>query len=853
MRIASILAIIIFAASTLQASERATFGLTGSPVQDTTAASGKAAKDTTRSQSAIDTVVTYSAADSIVYSIANREMFLYKKGNMKYRDFKLDAGQIGINWTTAILNAEGVKDTADKIIEKPVFTEAGETYDGSHVAYDFKSQKGRITLANTDIDNSYYHGKLIKKYAKNAMYIENGRFTTCDNTPPDYYFQSSKMKLVINKTIIAEPIIMYVDGVPVFAIPFGVFPAKSGRRSGIITPSFGETANAGRYLSHLGYFWAINDYSDLTTTLDWYTRGGYDVRSGLRYALRYYFNGSLYGAYSYRYNGEPGDPGRTVQKNWDLQFTHDQTIDPSTRIVANVSMSSSNYFRTTSIDYGQILQQNLVSDVTLFKTWEGSGNSFSINIHRDQNLGTGSISSSLPNLTLSHSQSYPFRSAAHENASPNQLAWYELIGYSYNGQFLNNSSKIVDTTNHTVTKTSSYGAQHSISISAAPKAGYFTISPFMSVTDKMYGVRTVYGDVPNAEGEDSVFTRPQHGFYNVGYFNTGVSASTRLFGLVAPHMFGIAAFRHTFQPSLTFSYQPDFSQPFWRYYGHYDSLDGQSVKYDYYSSSAFGGAPAGTFAGLQLSINNNFEMKTMPSDTSQVEKKYQLLNLGLGLSYNFAAKGQTLPLSELSVNYRTNVGGKVDIGGNSSFNFYQYDAALERRVNRFLWSDGELPDMTNFSLSISTTLQGKSTKREETNQTPTQQSDSVKATQQYDAFYNETPRPNLNIPWNLDLGFNYGITKPYPGSFNTYATVSYNLGFNLTKNWKIGFTGGYDFIAHQMTIPTVTVYRDLHCWEMNLTWNPIGYYRGFNLVIRIKASQLRDIKITKREDTIVGY
>ncbi len=851
MRITSLIVAVILAASALHASERTSSDFPPFPVQDTTKAA--AAKDTTASKSAIDTVVTYSAADSIVYSISNHEMSLYKKGNMKYRDFKLDAGQIGINWTTAILNAEGIKDTSDKTIEKPVFTQAGETYDGSHVAYDFKTQRGRISLANTEIDRSYYHGELIKKFSKDAMYIQNGRFTSCDKKNPDYYFQSSKMKLVINKTIIAEPIIMYIDGVPVFAIPFGVFPAKSGRRSGIITPSFGETANSGRYLSHLGYFWAINDYSDLTTTIDWYTRGGFDLRSGLRYTLRYYFNGSLYGAYSNRYNGEPGDPGRTVQKNWDLQFTHDQTIDPTTRLVANVSMSSNNYFRTTSINYGQILQQNLVSDVTLFKTWEGAGNSISINVHRDQNLGTGSISANLPNITFSHSQSYPFRSAAHADASPNQLAWYEMIGYSYNGQFLNTTSKTVDTTSHTITRSSSYGAEHSISISAAPKAGYFTISPFVSVTDKMYGSRTTYGDAPSSTGTDSIFTQKERGFYNIGYFNTGLSASTRLFGLMEPNMFGIAAFRHTFQPSLTLSYQPDFSRPFWNYYGHYDSLNGHSASYDYYANTAFGGAPAGTFAGLNLSINNNFEMKTMPGDTSQTEKKYQLLNLGLGLSYNFAAQGQALPLSELSMNYRTNVGGKIDIGGSSSFNFYQYDAALGRRINRFLWSEGQLPDMTNFSLSVSTSLQGPRKKQEGSNQTASQQSDSLKSLQQYDAFYNETPKPDLNIPWNLDLGLDYGISKPTPATVSKYATLRFNLGFNLTENWKIGFTGGYDLIQHQMTIPTVTVYRDLHCWEMNLTWNPIGYYRGFNLVIRIKASQLRDIKITKREDTIVGY
>ncbi len=255
----------------------------------------------------IDSVVTYSASDSVVYSIDNRRMMLYKKSVMSYKDFKLNAGEVEINWDTSILTAQGRKDSADKIVEQPIFNDGGETYKSSHVTYDFKTQKGRVNVANTEIDQSYYHGELIKKFGKDVLYIDNGRFTTCDHPDPDYYFQSSKMKLIINDRIVAEPIIFYLDGVPVFALPFGVFPSKAGRRSGIITPAFGESANSGRYLSHFGYFWAINDYSDLTTTADWYTRGGYQLRSGLRYNVRYYLSGSIMGAYSSRYTGQPGE------------------------------------------------------------------------------------------------------------------------------------------------------------------------------------------------------------------------------------------------------------------------------------------------------------------------------------------------------------------------------------------------------------------------------------------------------------------------------------------------------------------------------------------------------------------
>ncbi len=523
-------------------------------------------------------------------------------------------------------------------------------------------------------------------------------------------------------------------------------------------------------------------------------------------------------------------------------------------------MSSSNYYKNTSIDYDQILQQNLVSDASLFKTWESSGNSFSMNVHRDQNLQNGSISATLPSVTFSHSTSYPFKSDEHTGDASDQLAWYELIGYSYSGQFENVSSKTWDTTAAgDYDRSNLYGAQHSISISASPKAGFITISPFVSVTDKMYGWRTVLSkDLPNVDGNDSLVYVKQPGLNNIGYYSAGISASTRLFGIMQPNIFGITAFRHTLQPSITFTYEPDFSKPSWNYWGQYTALNGSRKRYDYYSQGIYGGSPSGTVAATSFSISNNFEMKTRSTDTSETENKIQLLNLDLSSAYNFAA--DSMNLSPLTASYRTNIAQKFDIGGGATFNFYKFDttSTVRSRINKFLWSEGKLPDMTDFSFSLSTSLHGE---RKQTSAAAQSQhtldslgeQDSLKSLQQYNGFYQQIESPDLSIPWNLSFGITYNRSRPAPDILTQSASLNMQLSFNLTENWKIGFNGGYDMLQHQIVVPTVTVYRDLHCWEMNFRWNPIGYYRGFNLEIRIKAPQLQDIKVTKREDTLVGY
>ncbi len=75
--------------------------------------------------------------------------------------------------------------------------------------------------------------------------------------------------------------------------------------------------------------------------------------------------------------------------------------------------------------------------------------------------------------------------------------------------------------------------------------------------------------------------------------------------------------------------------------------------------------------------------------------------------------------------------------------------------------------------------------------------------------------------------------------------MSGSLNFSPTEKWRFSVSTSYDFLSKQISAPYVTAYRDLNSWEMNFNWYPLGTYKGFNLEIKIKAPQLRDIKITK--------
>lgn len=824
--------------------------------RDTSNVRQPAARDSVVStKSGVDTVVTYLAKDSIVYSLNTRFMNLYGKSELKYRTIGLKAERVDVNWDSATLNAVGIPDTArsakKKFIGSPVLVDGGETYNGSRIGYNFRTQKGKITLGETEIEKGYYHGEAIKKVEKDVLYVAGGRYTTCDAPEPHYYFYSPKMKVMLRDHIVAEPVYFYIADVPVFALPFGVFPNQSGRRSGIIAPAYGSDERRGHYLSHFGYYWAMNDYMDLSSTFDWFTRGGWLNRSMFRYALRYDFTGSVSVNFTNLFTGESGDPNRTEQRDYNIRISHNQQIDPTTRADVNFTFASGSFFRNTSSNINEILQQNIVSNATISKSWDDGSRSLTVDIYRDQNLSTNDVGERLPSFSFNQGQFFPFRKSSRSRSqsadASGEYSWYEMIGVSYSAQGQLNRTVVHTTVDSTIVeqRNERAGINHQVSVNASPKLGHFTIAPFISYTEKWYN-RSIR--------RDSLGSYDVNGFQAVRVFSTGVSASTRFFGIVQPQIFGITSVRHTVTPSLTLSYQPDFSDPRFGYYGSYVDTTGQTIRYDKFENSAYGGASAGRQANLGLSIGNNFEMKVRSDDTVQQERKIQLMNIGANIGYNFAA--DSLRLSPLSLSYRTDIGNILSLSAGTTHDFYVFDPASHRRINKFVWTKGQyFPDLTSISFSASTTLSGEKKQKSSTSSIPqgvlqeqervSGQVGSSVTPSTYSGLFGEES-PDFDIPWNLTLSYTFSQNQADPTQKTRSSSVNATLSFNLTERWKFSTGGSYDFVRNEFAAPSVNIYRDLHCWEMNFSWFPIGFYRGYRLELRIKAPQLQDLKVTKQ-------
>lgn len=792
--------------------------------------------DTARQvNSDINNIINYTAKDSAIFDINSQKVFLFNNATLDYDDLKLKAGIIVIDRQRNLLESYGIPDSSreGKFIQTPIMNQGSDKYEGSKLTYNFKNKQGTISMGISDAEVGYYYGEKIKKVTPEVYFIKNGLYTTSTNKEePEYYFFSPKMKIIPKDKVIAQSVFLYIEGVPVFWIPFAVFPDRAGRSSGLIMPTYGNDSRYGVYFSRFGYFWAPNDYFDIAATGGYFFKGRTDVNARLRYALRYKFSGNIDAGFSHIRLGESNDPDKYSSDEWIINLVHNQTINPTTSLNGNLSfLSGKSYYNNSSNNLSDLLRQNAVSNLTLSKYWEEKPYSLTLNFYRDQNLQNGDVRQSFPSVLFNVSETYPFRKGY---LASKGAKLYEFLSFSYNAAGRYDYSKLTVLNAlglDSITRDERQGIQQNLNIRFTPQTKYFTIYPYFNYTELWYSksIRKNFNPADSTVNVETV-----KGFKTLRYFQMGVSMNTKLIGIISTKFWGIKGIRHTLTPSITYVYRPDFSSDKWGYYGKYTDANGNIIKYSYFEREIFGSASAGESQSINFNIGNIFEMKTKQTDTS--DNKFQLFNLNAGVNYNFAA--DSLKWSEITTDFRTQIGGILNIGGSATFNLYKFDKSVNSRINTFLLSsDGKLADLTSFNVNISTGFNfGLSSKEAE------KSIDSTKSSKM------DYPRIKYNIPFTGGLNFNFSESKPTPDVIYRNSNLSGSLAFSLTENWKFTFSASYDIINHQISAPYFTAYRDLKSWEMNFNWYPTGYYRGFRFEVRIKAPQLNDIKYTKQSN-----
>ena len=352
-----------------------------------------------RRKNGIDSPVEYSAEDSLTYEAASGLAHLYGDSKVKYQNMDLQSDKIYMSLDSSLVHATGSFDsTANGLKGTPVFKMGNDEYQSDTMAFNFKTKKGLISSVYTQQEEGFLTSELSKRGADGEMFLQHGRYTTCDDPHPDFYLAMSRAKVRPGKDVVFGPTYLVVADVPLpLAIPYGFFPFTKSYSSGLIMPTYGDETERGFYLRDGGYYFAINDKMDLKLIGEIYTKGSWGLSAASNYRKRYRYSGSFMASYQNTINGEKNMPDYSKQTSFKVVWSHrqDAKANPYSQLSANVNFATSSYERNnlTSMYNPQTLTQSTrTSSVSWSTTFSSIGMTLSSTTNLNQNMRDSTIS-----------------------------------------------------------------------------------------------------------------------------------------------------------------------------------------------------------------------------------------------------------------------------------------------------------------------------------------------------------------------------------------------------------------------------------------------------------------------------
>ena len=842
----------------------------------------------------IDAPVKYSAEDSLVYDAESGTAYLYGNSKVDYENMKLTSDKVHMNLDKSTVRATGTVDsTAEGGIKgKPVFTMGKDEYKSDTMAFNFKSKKGLIKGVYTEQQDGFLSGEVGKRDSTGSIYLQHGRYTTCDKPHPDFYIALSRAKVRPGKDVVFGPAYLVVADVPLpLAIPYGFFPFSKKYSSGFIMPSYGDESDRGFYLRDGGYYFAISDKWDLKLLGEIYTKGSWGVSAASNYRKRYRYSGSFLFSYQDSKTGDKGLPDFAEQESFKIQWNHrqDPKANPYSSLAASVNFATSNYERNNlnSMYNPQTLTQSTrTSSVSWSTGFSSIGLSLSATTNLAQDMRTSSIQITLPDLNISLSRFYPFK----RKHLVGKERWYEKISMSYTGQLANSISTTEDKILHSnLIKDWKNAFQHTIPVQANfTLFNYINVTPSFNFTDRMYSKKVTRGWDNTLQKE--VVRDTTYGFHNVYNWSMNVGASTKLYGFWVPNrkLFGdkIQAIRHVITPQVTFSYSPNFGARRYGYYDSYQYTDASGnvklVEYSPYQDELYSVPGKYKTEMISWDVSNNIEMKIKSDKDTTGYKKISIIDeLGASMSYNAAADYHRW--SDLSMRLRLKWWKNYTFSMNAQFATYAYELDANGKPyvgNHTEWGYGRLPRFQGMSQNFSFTLNPEKLKKwfgrkddkdddkvsvdsdgPDTNIESNMDDDlekgkyAAKKKRGNIAETDDDGYMSFNMPWSLTIGYGITMRENTAGRFNTKTmrypykftqTLNFSGNIRISDGWNINFSSGYDFENHAMSMTTASLSRDLHCFNMSASV-VLAPYTSYNFTFRCNAATLTDaLKYDKR-------
>ncbi|MBN2275526.1 MAG: LPS-assembly protein LptD [Bacteroidales bacterium] len=821
--------------------------------------------------------VKYSADDSFRIRLSEQKIYLYKKATVDYQNINLQSDYVEFDMDNSTVMAAGLKDTAELVQGKPVFKQDNETFESDTIMYNFQSHKGIIKYVVTQQGEGYLHSKQTKRLSDVEIHVKTGKYTTCDAKHPHFYIALTKAIAIPKDKIISGPAYLVLEDIPLpLALPFGFFPNTSTRASGLIIPKYGEEKTRGFYLKDGGWYFALNDYIDVSILGTVYSRGTWGANITTGYRKRYRFSGNFYAQYYRNTISDGNEEEQAGSRDYKIRWSHNQDpkANPTQSFSANVDFSTNSYEKNHTQNMNEYLTNTKTSSISYRKSWPGRPFNFAASMNHSQNSRTGNVDLKLPTMSFNVSRLYPFRAKRFSGStmSSGPMKWLQNIQISYSAKLDNFISTTEDMlfTEHTL-KHMKNGFYHTIPVSLTniKLLKIINITPGLSYDGVLYTSR-----VNKYISEDSVhyfnMERSQliiDTISGLSYAHAlkpslGISANPKVFARITSKKTDsyFAALRHVITPSASFGFVPDLSGIMGK--GYYRTLvyprtmtmPSQELEYSIFENGMYS-TPVlpGKSGSLSLGLSNNIEMKVRPkNDTTGQDKKVSILdNLNFSASYNPFVdefKWSTIGMSGSTKLFNNN----MNITFGATFDPYALDAD-GKRINRSLFAEtGKLLRTTRAYINTGFSLKSKAGGKGSTGRSMESMDDistdkpAVESPLEESAGYYYGDYVDFNVPWSLRVDYSWSYSRPAKTANFTH-TVRVSGDVSLTPKWKIGGNTGYDFVARKMSVTNLSIHRDLHCWEMRFTVVPFGNRKSYSFTINAKTSILRDLKYDKRK------
>ncbi len=830
------------------------------------------AKDSIKPKEAIDGIITHDAEDYSIQNTKNKTVTLYNKAHVVYTDIDLKAGIIIIDYKNNTVYAKGIKDSTG-YKQRPVFKQGNQESEQDSILFNFKTKKALVYGVKTVQGGIITYGEKTKRVNDSTIYMRKLRFTTSKKDIPDYYISTNKAKLVPGKKIIigGSNLVLADVPTPIF-LPFAYFPLTDKRTSGFIIPSYGESNNQGFFLQNGGYYFAVSDYFDFTLLGDLYTNGSWGLRGDSNYYLRYKFSGNFSIQFENLKQSLLGLSDFSETTNFNIRWRHSQDTkaSPNSRFSAHVDLGSSTFYRQSLNEFNssQFLKNTLSSSISYYKKFVGTPFNMNVTATHSQNTNTEAITMTLPSLQVNMERIYPFVGKGGIKKTPIQKMGFN---YSMQGEYRINTTDDEFFTPKMFREAKS-GVKHNTSTNTNIKAfKHFTLSSSISYSETWYFNKInkrFDTTITNTDGTTGrIVNDTISGFNRFNNYNVSMSLSTNIYGTFNFKKGRLKAIRHTFRPSVSWGYRPDFAEK--HNLQVQQSIDPtvDLLTYSPFEGGIYGTPGSGVSNSIGISLNNVLEAKMAPKDpeSDEDDEKITLLNnLNFSSSYNIAA--DSLRWSTVSANAGTRLfKDKLALNVNATLDPYQINSE-GTRINKF---NSNLFRVTNIGVTANYSLSSKDFEDKGDN-TKDNKNQGNGAQDTPDVFggnidrtngFNSNPNSNQNndetktkktelykakIPWTLNLvyAFNYSKTG-LASSINRGNTLMFSGDVELSPKWKVGFSSGYDIEQQDFTYTRLSFSRDLDSWRFNFNWIPFGPNTSYNFFIGVKSSALSDLKWEK--------